>query len=147
MKRSITLFLLTVLALSIAVPAFAQHDEMDTHVCDSTTILLLYVAEGDYGFHSMMDTSTFEKGQYASAFEEMMAMMDDMGDDMAEDDMGDDMGDDMAGDDMGDDMMVTLTLPVIADDDPACTELRAELDTFFYEALTGMMMDDMGSDG
>ena len=60
MQRTISLFVLAVLVLSFAIPSFAQDDMMDAHVCDSTTILLLFIAENDYDFHSMMDVSTFE---------------------------------------------------------------------------------------
>ena len=157
MKRiflSLSAALVTVTAFAfafLAQPAVAQDDMMDAHVCDSTTILLLYIAEHDYGYVPMMDVSTFEKGQYAPLFEEMMAMMgeEEMMDDeeMMDEEMGDEeMMDDEMGDEemMGD--MVTLELPVIADEDPACTDLRASLDSFFYDALFGMM-DDMDSDG
>src|SRR5690606_37562351 len=132
------------------LPAFAQDDMMEEHVCDSTTILLLYIAEHDYGFHSMMDVASFDKGQYAPLFEEMMAMMDD-GEMMDDADMEatEEMMDESMDEEemMDDEMMSTLELPVIAGEDEACTALRAELDTFFYDALFGMMMDDMDSDG
>ena len=152
MQRLTSLFVLAVLVLSFAIPAFAQDDDMmDAHVCDSTTILLLYIAEHDYGYVPMMDASTFEKGQFAPLFEEMMAMMDDemMDEEMDDDEMMDEeMDDEEMMDEEMDDMMVTLELPVIADEDPACTELRASLDSFFYDYFTGMMMmDDMESDG
>lgn len=151
MKRiflSLSAALVTVTALAfafLAQPAVAQDDMMDAHVCDSTTILLLYIAEHDYGYVPMMDVSTFEKGQYAPLFEEMMAMMGD--EEMMDEEMGEEemMDGEMGDEEMMDDM-VTLELPVIADEDPACTDLRASLDAFFYDALFGMM-DDMDSDG
>jgi hypothetical protein len=116
----------------------AQDDMMGTHVCDSTLILLLFIAQHDYGFEYMMDASNFEKGQFAPLFEAMMMgddmmgdeMMDDMGDDMM-DDMGDDMMDDM-GDDM---MMVTLTPGHIDGEDEACTTLREEIESFLVAKL------------
>lgn len=152
LKRSmLALLALTSLIIALALPAAAQDDDMmDSHVCDSTTILLLYIAEHDYGYVPMMDASTFEKGQYASLFEEMMAMMDEeMSDDeMMDDEMGEEemMDDEMGDDEMMDDM-VTLELPVIEGEDPACTDLRASLDSFFDDALFGMMDDmDMESD-
>ena len=119
-------------------------DDMMTHTCDSTLIALLYIAEHDYGFHAMsVDVSTFEKGQYAPLFDEMMAMM-------GEEAMGDDMmatEEAMMGSEdtmMGD--MVMLTPGHVADEDPACTALRDELDAFLYAALTeGMMAMESGS--
>lgn len=117
MKR-LGLGILVVLILAVAAFPFtlqAQDDMMDTHVCDSTLITLLLVAEGDYGFHSMYDVSTYEKGQFAPLFEEMMmGMEDDMGDDEMMDDS--DMGDDemMDDEDMGDDMMdMVMLTPVL----------------------------------
>ncbi|MEM9953637.1 MAG: hypothetical protein AAF846_18660 [Chloroflexota bacterium] len=154
MKRTIVALLaLVVLVISFVLPAFAQDDEMmDTHVCDSTTILLLYIAEHDYGYVPMMDVSTFEKGQYAPLFDEMMAMMDEEmmdEEEMSDEDMGDEemMDEEMSDEEMMDDM-VTLELPVIEGEDPACTDLRAALDSFFDDALFGMMDDmEMESDG
>jgi hypothetical protein len=143
MKRiALAVLVLALAVISLALPTFAQDDAMmDAHVCDSTTILLLYIAEYDYGFQSMMDAATFDKGQYAPLFEEMMAMMEEeeMGEEMMEEEMGEEM--------MMDESMTMLALPVIEGEDEACTALRAELDTFFYETLYGMMMDDMESDG
>jgi hypothetical protein len=115
---------------------------MMTHTCDSTLIALLYVAEYDYGFHSMMDTATFEKGQYAPLFDAMMSMMEE-GDMMAtEEPMME--GDMMAtAEPMMEGDMMMLMPGTIADEDPACTALRAELDAFLLKALTdGMMMDE-----
>ena len=137
-----TLVLTTFVGIS-SRSAQAQ-DDMMTHVCDSTLIGLLYIAEHDYGFHSMaMDLSTFEKGQYAPLFDEMMAMM-------SEESMDDTMmatEEAMMGTEesmMGD--MVMLTPGHVADEDPACTALRDELDAFLYTALTeGMMAMESGS--
>lgn len=130
----------------------AQEDEeMMLHVCDSTLITLLFIAEYDYGFESMLDISTFDKGQFQPLFDTMMMMDDEM--------MDEDMGDDMEGEEemmddeeMGDDMMMEgmtmLTPGHVADEDPACTELRNELDAFFYDEMTHAMMmgDDMMDD-
>jgi hypothetical protein len=54
--------LLVVALVAVLGMALTAQDEMMSHTCDSTTILLLYIADHDYGFHSMMDVSTFEKG-------------------------------------------------------------------------------------
>jgi hypothetical protein len=126
----------------------AQDDMMTTHVCDSTLILMLYIAEYDYGFESMMDLSTFEKGQFKPLFEAMMTMMDDdmMDDDMTGDDMMDDdmMDDDMTGDDMMDDDMMVILLPGhIEGEDMACTALREEVEDFLTKAIKeSTMMKD-----
>jgi len=129
-------------------PAQAQ-DEMMTHVCDSSLITLLYIAEADYGFHAMeMDLASFEKGQYAPLFEAMMAEMMDEGE-MMEEDMteGEMMEEDMTEGEMMEDM-VMLAPAVVEGEDEACTALRAELDTFFYDALTKDMMGmEMESEG
>jgi hypothetical protein len=145
MKRFLIAAALTLTLAFVSVVGFAPQsaqaqDDMMTHVCDSTLIALLFVAEYDYGFTSMdMDLSTFEKGQYAPLFDAMMTMM------MDGEDMGDDMADDMTEEDMGDDMdmmedMVMLTPGNIEGEDEACTALRAELDAFLYKALTDSMM-------
>jgi hypothetical protein len=134
--------MVTVLLLAVILPASAQDDSMEGMIhCDSTLISLLFVAEYSYGFHSMMDVSTFDKGQYAPLFESMMSMMDDemMDEDMAADDEM--MEDDMAADDMmmEDDMMM-LSPGVIEDEAAECTELRAEVEGFLYDHFSMMMM-------
>ena len=116
-QRSISLAVLVVFVLSLAVPMVHAQDEM-SHTCDSTTIMLLFVAEYQYDYEPMMDVSTFEKGQYAPLFDAMMMM---------------------------DDMMM-LAPPVIADEDPACTELRTSVEEFLYAhfEMGMMMMEDEG---
>lgn len=142
------LTLVTVLLVLLTVFGFAsvgQAQEAMTHTCDSTVILLLYVAENDYGFHSMMDVATFEKGQYAPLFEAMMAQME--GDMMEATEEAMMEGDMMEATEeaMMDDMML-LPPGNVAGEDSACTELRAELEKFFYDTLTtDMMMGESGS--
>lgn len=142
-QRTISLAILIVFVLSMAVPLVRAQDEM-THVCDSTTIMLLFVAEYEYGYEPMMDVSTFEKGQYAPLFDAMMSMMDDemMDEEMSDDEM---MDEDMSDDEMMDDMMM-LSAPVIADEDPACAELRTEVEEWLYAhfEMGMMMMEDEG---
>lgn len=138
----LVLVLTAVAGLVLIAPVTAQ-DEAMTHTCDSTTILLLYIAEHDYGFHSMMDVTTFEKGQYAPLFAAMMAMMEEG--EMAEEEM---MATEEAmmeeGEMMEDDMMM-LAPATIADEDPACTELRAEVEGFLYTTLSAEMMMEESS--
>lgn len=143
MRKIIYLALCLVFIVSLAVPVSAQDDMSEKIVCDSTLITLLLVAENNFGFHSMMDVSQFEKAQLAPLFESMMAMMDDM-----DDAMDDEMADDMMADDMDDEMMDDMMLaPGDIMGEPAeCTELRAEVEGFLYDTLKaelGMMEDSM----
>lgn len=152
MKR-LGLSVLLVLLLIVGIFPFAsqaQDDMMEKTVCDSTLMTLLLIAEGDFGFESMYDLSTYEKGQYTPLFEAMMMMDEEM---MNDDDemMNDD--DEMMDDDeemMDDDEemmdMVMLTPGHIEGEDEACTALRDELDIFFYNSFTGME-EEMMSDG
>ena len=143
MRKSIArMSVLCTVLLLVLVPAFAQvqaQDTMMTHTCDSTLITLLFIAEHDYSFHSMMDVSSFDKGQYAPLFEAMMAEMGD-GDMMMEEPTEEMMGEDSSM--MGGDMMM-LSPGVVADEDTACTDLRAELEAFFYAHYTMNMGEGM----
>jgi hypothetical protein len=140
MHKNLVFVTLLVLLVTSIVPTFAQADMMDDEkiICDSTTILLLYIVKYDYGYHSTMDVSVFEKGQYAPLFEAMMMEEMDEGDDiiMTEEAM---MDDDM----MSDDMMILSPL-MVEDEDPACTDLRASVEGFLYKTLSNemMMMED-----
>jgi hypothetical protein len=114
-------------------------DDMMLHVCDSTLITLLYIAEHDYGFQSMeMDLSTFDKGQYAPLFDAMMAMME--GEEMATEEAM--MEDEMMMEPM--EGMTMLTPGTIEGEDEACTALRAELDAYLYQVLSAEMMEMEG---
>lgn len=152
LHRFTRLILVVVFVFSLSVPLIQAQDEM-THVCDSTTIMLLFVAEYEYGYEPMMDVSTFEKGQYASLFDAMMMMDEEMMDDemmdeeMSDEEMMDDemMDEEMSDDEMMDDMMM-LAPAVIADEDPACTELRTSVEGWLYShfQMGMMMMEDGG---
>lgn len=129
-------------ASTTQAPVQAQ-EEMMTYTCDSTLILLLYIAEHDYGFHSMMDVASFEKGQYAPWFEMMMAEMEEMTEEeMMEAEMTEEA---MMDDSMMDDMMMLMPA-VIEGEDEACTALRAEIETYLYTVISEdmMMMEDEG---
>jgi hypothetical protein len=141
------------LAGLIALPAPHATDAQDGMItCDSTLITLLFIAENDYGFHSMMDVSTIDKGQFAPAFEAMMAMMDDemMDEEMADEEMMDEemadeemMDEEMAEEEMMDDMMM-LAPGVVAGEAAECTALREEVEAYLYKAISDemMMMDE-----
>jgi len=140
MRQLITRFaVLCTVALLVLTPAFAhrtQAQDTMTHVCDSTLITLLYIAENDYGYHSMMDTATFDKGQYAPLFDAMMAAMDDS-EMMAptEEAMMEAPTEAM----MMEGDMTTLTAGVVADEDPACTALRTDVEAFLYKHFSDAM--------
>lgn len=141
MKRItlIAIVFVAVFALAFALlarPTVAQ-DEMMLISCDSTLVTLLLIAEYDYGFESMMDTATFDKGQYAPFFDAMM-----MEEEMMEEEMMEATDEMMEEEPMMDDMMM-LPIGNIEGEDPACAELRAELNAFFYESFT-MMMEEEG---
>jgi hypothetical protein len=134
------------LATSRQTPTVQAQDDM-THVCDSSTILLLFVAEYDYGYHSEdMDLASFEKGQFGFLFDSMMTMMDDM----------DDMDDEMMMDDeamaeaegmimgMMDEMDDMTMLSGFEGEDEACTALRADLEHYLTISIyADLTMDDM----
>jgi hypothetical protein len=128
------------LGLSARTITTQAQDDMDLVTCDSTLVTLLYIAEHDYGFHSMFDVSNLEKGQYAPLFEAMMAMMEEE-DTMMEETSDEEMTESMTEESMMDDM-ITLTPGVVEDEDQFCADLRAELDTFFYKTLTQETMDE-----
>ena len=136
MRKILSVALLIVFAFSLVVPTSAQDDGMIA--CDSTLLTLVLVAEYHYGFESMYDLSTFDKGQLAPLFESMMSMMDD--ETMTEDPMmeeGEEMreeGEEMMGD--------TMMLPHgdIEGEPEDCTALRAEVESFLYDHLSAELM-------
>lgn len=142
MRKVLSVVIVTVLILGVVLPAAAQDAMAEGMIhCDSTLITLLLVAESDYGFHSMMDTSTFDKGQFAPLFESMMAMMDDemMDEDMSGDEM---MDEEMADDMMMDEDMMMLSPGVVEGEPTECTGLRTEIESYLYDHFSMMMMSD-----
>ncbi|MBI5957930.1 MAG: hypothetical protein HY866_04295 [Chloroflexi bacterium] len=144
-KRSVLFVTASVLALVIGFGFSARtsttraQDDMELVTCDSTLVTLLYIAEYDYGFHSMYDVSTLDKGQYAPLFEAMMAMME-SDETMMEATPEGEMMESTPEESMMDDMTTMLMPGTIEGEDQFCTDLRAELDAFFYAALTEEMM-------
>jgi hypothetical protein len=143
--RNARIVLLTLVALllvaALIIPATAQDDM--THTCDSTTILLLFLAEHEYGYAPMMDMSTFDLGQYQPLFDMQMAMVE-AGDAemMSEEDMADMMAtqEAMMAEMQPMEGMTMLAPATIADEDPACTELRASVENFIYSHFSMEMM-------
>jgi hypothetical protein len=142
MRKAVILALVPLLLLTVFfLPATAQDDMV--HTCDSTTILLLFLAEHDFGYAPMMDLSTFDFGQYQPFFDMQMAMVE-SGDAemMSEEDamtMMEEMGTMM--EEMEPMEGITMLAPAtIPDEDPACTELRASVENFIYGHFSMEMM-------
>jgi hypothetical protein len=140
-----TLLFVASFAFAIALPAQpAAAQDMQPVVCDSTLVLLLYIAEHDHGFQSMHDVSTLDKGQYAPWFDAMMAMMDEgmeatadpmmeaTAEMMEEEPMGEES--------MGDEMMTTLVPGNVAGEPELCTQVRAEVEAFLVSKLSESLM-------
>lgn len=133
--------LLTIIAVG-SVPTRVQAQSGNV-VCDSTLITLLYAAEHDYGFHSAMDLTKFEKGQFTPLFTSMMsagAMMGTADAMMAAATPGAMMATQnamMSG--TPDAMMTALKPGVVTGEDTACTSLRAEVEGYLLTKFTGAM--------
>jgi len=119
--------------------ALSAQEMANTVACDSTTILLYYIAAHDYGFQPMaVPAERYELGQFKPLFDAMMGMEGGM---MATEEAM------MATEEamMDDSMTTMLSMAVIEGEAPECTCLRAEMENFFAEkfgfAHDGMMMD------
>lgn len=131
MKKRLGLIVLLVLSLLSfgLVPTASAQDEM-VHVCDSSTILLLFIAEYEFGYTSEeMDLATFEKGQFAPMFDTAMAMMEDM---PMEDMPNMDESAMMEMESMMEMMMASETMLATSmeGEDEACTALREDVQEF-----------------
>ncbi len=135
--------LLVVLLAGFAfAPAASAQDDM-VHVCDSSTILLLYIAEYELGYtNADMDLATFEKGQYAPLFDMMMDSGEMMEEEMMEVDEAT-MAEVQAEVD-GMVMSENLLPSGIEGEDEACTALRADLEKFVlsHYLMESMMMEE-----
>ena len=133
------------LVFSALTPVLAQ-DSMDHVTCDSTLVTLLYIAEHDYGFHSMLDVSNLDKGQYRPLFDALMAMGEGGGmsaEATPEANMMENTPEASMGSTPESDMMESTTMlepGTVAGEDQLCTDLRTELDTFFYNTFTSASM-------
>ena len=137
-KRFGLIGLLLVMAIAPLSAVHAQ-DEM-THTCDSSTILLLLLAESEMGFHSMMDTATFEKGQYAPLFDAMMSMMEEEEAMTEEAEMTEEEAAMTEEEAIVEESMMLAT--IIEGEDEACTALRAELDKHIVSYYEMAMMGE-----
>jgi hypothetical protein len=141
MRKSVTVFALvclvviaTTLAPVATTPSSAQGQ---TTTCDSTLITLLYVAEHDYGFKPAMDVTPFEKGQYKPLFDAMMAMG--SADTMATKDASMAATQDASMMGTKDNSMAVLKPGVVQGENAACTQLRAEVESYLFGEFTAKM--------
>ncbi len=135
LKRIVQVMLVVSLLVLVIVPVTAQDDMGEMVVCDSTLVTLLFIAEYEYGYEPMVDVSTLEKGQFAPWFDAMMAMMD-----MEEEAMSEEMTEEPMDDMMMSEDMVTLEPGVVAEENSFCTDLRADVEAFLYDAISADMM-------
>ena len=134
--------------------------------CDSDLILNLYIAERYFGFggvssmmtgDSMLDLTTFDKGQYAPLFGASMTttpptmmtqeQIQSTADMMAMDDAAlmEQMSS-MVPEGTNVDSMTRLSAAAVAGEDPSCTTLRSQLNRFYsILAFQDMQMGMMGS--
>lgn len=127
----IVLLLVSSFASFAVAPSAGAQDDM-VHVCDSSTILLLFIAEYEFGYTSEdMDLATFEKGQFAPMFDVAMAMMENgemMDEEMME--MDEAAMAEMEAQMEGMMMSETMLSSAIEGEDEACTALRADVEAF-----------------
>jgi hypothetical protein len=151
LKRSALLpvVLLFGLVAGLIFPALATAQAQSNSgqvTCDSTLVTLLYIAENNYGFHSMYDVSKLDKGQYTSLFDAMMAANGSGGmtaEATPEANMMQNTPEASMGSTPESGMMGSTTMlepGVVSGEDQLCTNLRAELDTFFYNTFTNAAM-------
>lgn len=129
MKKCLGLLVLLSLLSFGLVPSASAQDEM-VHVCDSSTILLLFIAEYEFGYTSeAIDLAAFEKGQFAPMFDTAMAMMEDM---PMEDMPTMDESAMMEMESMMEMMMTSETMlpSALEGEDEACTTLREDVQEF-----------------
>lgn len=139
----IPMMLATVLVSSMifAFPTFGQEATQESQptpiICESSLILLVGLAQRDYGFQSSMDTSQLERGQYGQLYDDSGMGTDDMM--MTEEaPMTDDMGMDASATqeaEMSSPSAVFLNPPVVLDEDTRCTQLRSDVERFFSDRM------------
>ena len=139
MRKLFAIFAL-VLGVFVARPAHAQEDTPTT-VCDSTLMLLLFIAQHDYGFQSAVDVNTFDRGQFGPWFDAHSAATSGAAgtDAVATAEAGDaSVGTDATAE--ADAPPLTVLVPgVVAGEAVECTALRAELENFFVSEINTMM--------
>lgn len=131
----------------------AQDGEM-LHTCDSSTVLLLFLAEYYFDYTSEdMDLASFEKGQFAPLFDMMMMGMEDM-EDMEDEEMSEEEMAEMetalavaeaAIMEMMGEMEGMAMLGGVEGEDEACTALRDDVQYYLiaYIYAESMMMEEM----
>jgi hypothetical protein len=123
-------------------------------ICDSTTTLLLLVAQRNYGYQSMMDMNTFNFGQFQGMFDSMMSsdmMMEatpEMGMAEATQDASMMEATEEAGmmestEEAGMAASGTMLMPLtVAGEDPACAQLRTDVEQYLSSQF---MVGGMGA--
>lgn len=136
-RRHLNRFLAVILTTLGIGQALSAQEMSEKVVCDSTTILLYYIAAHDYGFApTAVPAERYDKGQFTPLFDAMMSM--------EAESMDSDMGEmPMMAEPMDDGMMTMLTMPVLEGEAPECTCLRMELESFFAEKFGIAHSDSM----
>lgn len=159
MKQRIFLFVGLILSLLLLIaPAQAQDENQNEDLlrCDSTLITLLLVAQTDYGYEVSEEFPQLNFGQFTPFFTTELAQgdtnMQTDADPMAEATEEADMMTEATEEaDVNVDEVDTLTqLPpgTVEREDVQCQELRADLETFFFEEFeTRMGVDNLESMG
>lgn len=135
MRKLFAIFAL-VLGVFVARPAHAQEGTPAT-VCDSTLMLLLFIAQHDYGFQSAVDVNSFDRGQFTPWFDAQgeTATSDMVATAEAEEAS---TGTDATAE--ADAPPLTVLVPgVVVGEAVECTALRAELENFFVSEINTMM--------
>lgn len=128
-KRIVVLVVLfaVIFGAILTAPRIVNAQETGRVVCDSTLMTLYYIAQRDYGFQSMTDTTNFEYGQFSPWFSSMAGMATPDAS-MATPDMAatpDAM--------MTPDASMMLLMPgLVANENASCATLRSELESFFW---------------
>lgn len=141
MRKLFAIFAL-VLGVFVARPAHAQ-EGTPTTVCDSTLMLLLFIAQHDYGFQSAVDVNTFDRGQFGPWFDaHSTATSGAAGTDAVPTaEAGDaSVGTDATAETGDATPPLTVLVPgVVAGEAVECTALRAELENFFVSEINTMI--------
>ncbi len=146
-KQLLAMILLGAIVSMFAIPLVAQDatatpdsestDNEETSntrpiICESSLVLLVGLAQRDYGFESPMNLDELERGQYADLYDtenddmetgeatpEATAEVDTDADANEDGDVGTNAG------------SIILDPPVVLNEDVRCTELRTSIEEFF----------------
>jgi hypothetical protein len=146
-----SVFALTAVVAQDATEEATQEALSSPIVCESSLLLLVGLAQRDYGFQSTTDLNEFERGQYSSLFDDSegmeMSATDEAGMTMTDetdltegmDMLSTDEADMTATDEAGR-SAVFLNPPIVVDEDTRCTQLRTEVEEFFNQYMQSGQM-------